>query len=375
MFLRAICVFVLLGILVAGLWPFHAPKNQVSWLSQGSGLFFGRYGSILSAGTFKARASGMNGACSLEIWLEPRRVHSSGTILAFYWPESGIIAFALRQSLGDLEIQQTSRDQLHHARMVKVDFDNVLSKKLVLVTISSDPGGTTVYADGAFVKKAPNFRFSSRDLTGQFVGGNSPVTTDDWSGQVRGLAVYDRELTADEVSQHFANWTKGHSKDSATTEGVIALYLFNERGGNVVHNRIDPATDLVIPERFFVLHEQFLERPWDEFRHDWNYWKDVGINIAGFIPLGFSFFAYFLTVRKIKRPVLVTIVLGFAVSLTIEVLQAFLPTRDSGMTDLMTNTLGTALGAILCTRIVHKDGFAGIGVVKNERECLPLASK
>ena len=54
MFLRAICVFVLLGILVAGLWPFHAPKNEVSWLSGESGLLFGKYSSIVSAGTFKA---------------------------------------------------------------------------------------------------------------------------------------------------------------------------------------------------------------------------------------------------------------------------------------------------------------------------------
>ena len=176
--------------------------------------------------------------------------------------------------------------------------------------------------------------------------GNSPVTTDDWSGQVRGLAVYGRELTADEVSSHFANWTKGEGKGLAATEGALSLYTFNEEGGNIVHNQIDSATDLLIPDRFFVLHEQFLERPWDEFRQDWNYWNDVGINIAGFIPLGFSFFAYLLTVRKIRRPVLVTVALGFAVSLTIEVLQAFLPTRDSGMTDLITNTLGTALGVL-----------------------------
>jgi glycopeptide antibiotics resistance protein len=94
------------------------------------------------------------------------------------------------------------------------------------------------------------------------------------------------------------------------------------------------------------LNEQFLESPWSEFHPEWGYWKNVGINIAGFVPLGFFFLALFSSVPKLRRPVLVTVVLGFTVSLTIEVLQAFLPTRDSGMTDLITNTLGAAIGVL-----------------------------
>jgi VanZ family protein len=365
MLLRAACALVLLGILVAGLWPFRAPRNEVSWLSHKNGLLFGKYGSIVSAGPFKARRSQADSSCSLEIWLESRRAKASGTILAFYWPESRIVPFALRQSVGDLELLRGSDDAVHRAKRDKLYVDDLLLSHQgpVLVTISAGQFGTTIYADGALVKKAQNFKFSRQELTGQFVIGNAPATTDEWSGQVIGLAVYNRELTADEVSRHFESWTKGKSEDLAGSDNAVALYLFNEGEGNVVHNHADPAVDLLIPERFFVLHEQFLERPWNEFRPDWNYWKDVGINIAGFIPLGLFFCAYFSSLRTTQRAVLFTIAFGFAVSLTIEVLQAFLPSRDSGMTDLMTNTLGTALGAMAFRHKAIREVLAATGLV------------
>lgn len=70
--LAAICLLVLCAILVAGLCPFHAPKNEVMWLSGSNGLFFGKYGSVVSAGVLKADPLQANGSCSLEIWLEPR---------------------------------------------------------------------------------------------------------------------------------------------------------------------------------------------------------------------------------------------------------------------------------------------------------------
>ncbi len=353
MLLRAICALVLLGILVAGLWPFHAPGNEVSWLTHKNGLLFGKYGSIVSAGPFKAQPL-PGSPCSLEIWLHPR-AKASGTILAFYWPESRSVPFALRQSLGDLELLRTSEDTQRPGKRVKIYVDDVFSRQQpVLVTISAAQSGTTIYVDGALVKKSPEVGLSSRELTGQFVIGNAPTTTDNWSGQLLGLALYERELTADEVSQHYKYWTGNKQRSLAGSEGVAALYLFDEANGNLVHNQIDPSTNLLIPDRFFMLHEQFLERPWDEFGSGWRYWKNLGVNIAGFIPLGFFFCACFSLRQTTKGAIASTVAFGFAISLTIEVSQAFLPTRDSGMTDLMTNTLGTALGAILYATIAER---------------------
>jgi hypothetical protein len=307
-----------------------------------------------------------NESCSLEIWLQPLRVHSSGTILAFYQAERGATTFSLRQSLADLTLQRANKQDSGSAKRGKVYIDDVLSnQKPVLVTISAGRSGTTVYADGINARKVPNLKLSIQELTGRLIVGNSPVTTDDWSGQLKGLAIYDRELTANEVSEHFRFWTNSAQLDLAKGTGAVALYLFNEGGGSFVHNQIDSATDLLIPERFFVLRAQFLERPWDEFRPDWNYCKDVVINVGGFVPFGFLFYPYFLLLQRSEHPAAVTIVLGFAVSLTIEVLQAFLPTRDSGMTDLITNTLGTAMGVMVFRhRGVHAV-FATMGLLQN----------
>ena len=92
--LKAICAAVLSGILLAGLWPFHSPKNDVSWLNRGNGLLLGKYGSIVSAGTFETNRSQTDSSCSIEVWLEPDRVNASGTILAFYWTASPIAPYA-----------------------------------------------------------------------------------------------------------------------------------------------------------------------------------------------------------------------------------------------------------------------------------------
>jgi hypothetical protein len=343
--LGLVCASVLVIILSAGLWPFHAPKNEVSWLSDGKGLYIGTYGIMLSPNALRLAGLRDITSCSVEIWLQPASVDVGGTILAFYTPETRTVGFSLHQSIDNLLLR---RGTAYEGRgKAKLYIAHLFRKsKQLFVTITSSAQGTLVYLNGALLRTSPQFGLTTEDLSGQLVVGNNPLADDGWHGQLRGLAIYNREFTAAEVLQHYDAWTTNQEAE-IKNEGPVALYLFNERTGSIVRNQMNSETDLHIPEHFLVLHAPFLKRPWSEFEPGWGYRKNVLINIAGFVPLGFFFCAYFVSVRRLERAVLATIVLGGFVSFTIEVLQAFLPTRDSGMTDIITNTLGTGIGAML----------------------------
>jgi hypothetical protein len=379
MLLRAVCVCVLAGILVAGLYPFHAPRNDVNWASDGAGLVFGKHGSIVAGSPFKARATPPeSNSCSLQIWLQPSRLDGYGMILAFYAPERRRVAFSVRQYQAGLVIENKGPDEAREAAIYVGDVFH--AARPALITITSSKSGLVVYVDGSLVRRAPKFPLSNRDLSGELVIGGSPTTPYNWSGLLKGLAIYDRELSAAEVSLNSPDrdfrdsddTEKSSHPDTAPTDALVARYLFDEGKGNIVHNEIDAATNLIILKRFFVLHPQFLERPWDEFHLSWAYLKDLAVNVAGFIPLGFFFYAYFTQLRKYEHSAAVTIALGFAVSLTIEVLQAFLPTRDSGMTDLITNTSGTALGVLAFRHKAVQAVFVAAGILAEKRDASAL---
>jgi VanZ family protein len=84
-----------------------------------------------------------------------------------------------------------------------------------------------------------------------------------------------------------------------------------------------------------------------EFKAARSYAKDVLLNIAGFVPLGLIACAYFSWTRSRWKAILIAITACGALSFVIEVLQYYIPPRFSGTTDILTNTLGAAVGAAL----------------------------
>jgi hypothetical protein len=343
--LALICIAVLCTILTLGLWPFHSPRNEVAWLQNRNGLRFGRCGNVISSGPLQITSPRNTPEASLEIWLQPRRIWDSGTLLAFYKP-ADLSPFSLHQSLADLLIRTETQDEQHHSRAASLYVNDAFRRKAgpAFITVTSGVKGAWIYIDGVLAVAAPQFPLSARDFMGRLVLGDSPRQPDNWSGLLLGLAIYDRQLAAAQVLHSYATWEQTGRPEIAENEGNIALYLFDERTGDIVHDEARSGVDLYIPERCLVLDKIVLEPFWTEFATSHDYWGSVLKNIVGFVPFGFCFYAYLVTILPIKRAALVTVALGTAVSFTIEILQAFLPTRESGTTDLITNTLGTWVG-------------------------------
>ena len=346
-FLDVICIAVLCVTLSLGLWPFHSPKNDVTWLRNRNGLRFGKDATVISSSAFGMTNAESGSSGTVEVWMQPRQIWDSSTLLAFYNPGNPS-HFSLRQSLTDLELLAATQDKPPSTNTARLYVGKTFHKsRPVFVTVTSGAHGTAVYIDGALARTALRFRLPTSGFTGRLVLGDSPGQPDSWSGQLLGLAIYGRELTATQVLRHYQTWTQKQQPEISDGECNTALYLFNERAGTVVHNQTSRNVDLYIPEKYLVLDKIFLDPFWKEFSMSRSYWSGNFKNIVGFIPFGFCFYAC-LSAHKVRRAALGTVILGTLVSLTIEILQAYLPTRDSGTTDLFTNTLGTYIGVAAC---------------------------
>jgi hypothetical protein len=206
--IEVVCAAVLCITLSLGLWPFHAPGNEVSWLQDRNGLHFGRHATVFSSGEFRMTAAQSLPSGSLEIWLQPGRIWNFSTFLTFYIP--GIpLQFSLRQAQTGLSLQAAGPDDPNHAHMRDLNVENVFRKTgPTFITVTSGTEGTTVYVDGLVAKQEPQFRVSRKAFSGRLILGDSAEQGDSWAGQLLGVAIYNRALTAAQVLEHYQAWTQ-----------------------------------------------------------------------------------------------------------------------------------------------------------------------
>jgi len=344
------------GILAATLWPFDFfLANGVTWIASRNGLHFSKPGGVLiSSSALQIPSALVSNSVSIELWLRSDETWSARSILAFYDASSskGIL---IRQWNGGLLI---SRDFLRNPES-KIP-ERIYARRVfergspLLLTITSGPAGTTIYLNGEQRQSFPNFKIRAGDLSGQVVIGTSPVGFSPWRGDLYLISLYADALTAEEIRLHYDSLSKSAFAPIPGQASLFAQYFFKESSGRIAHSSVSSAPEIQIPKNFFLPYKPFLQSAVASYETTRAYYHDAFANIVGFIPYGFLLYAYLVNTRSGRFAVLYSFLSGALFSFLIEALQGYLPQRDSGWNDVITNSVGALLGALIARHLHRK---------------------
>ena len=367
-----LCLLCVSFILFWGLRPFNFnPRNGAAWLKTGNGINFHNHGIVYGPSEFKDFDTfplfAKNEPISIELWLTPGSdgYDRFSYIFCLYdGQQREIFSLSQVKSLLKLSIYQNpenNKSAPHRWRWLKNTFFKGQKRFL---TLTSDKTSTTVYWDGRKVIRYRNYPLMFRRgfaLEWRMIIGNDPSGTKPWAGKIHGLAIYNHALPAKLVFEHFEKWRGENALSLLEEKNLIALYPMDERDGNVIHNASNDRHHLLIPHKFKILKKDFLQMPGFSFKFNRSAIKDMGMNIVGFVPLGlllmFSFNYQSLTASPFRFIGLV-LLSGIAVSFIIEICQAYLPTRNSSLLDLIFNALGMGFGVFVALVLIKLRKFS-----------------
>jgi hypothetical protein len=334
-------------------------SNNVAWISGEDGIRFGHYGIAYSHTAFPSiESSHETKDLSLELAVRPDdskdvrfkillSIHAgndSEQLLIGQWRSSLIV--------------MNGDDYNGSKRIPKIGVQNALPPKShAFIQIVSGVKGTHVYvngqlrgSNGRLILKIPN---KTEDAV--LVLGNSPYGRHSWTGDIYGLAIYEHLLSAGDTASHFDQWSRQHIFSFPRNIDPKVFYTFDNQGASGSFHQGVKTHHLIIPSRMRILKKEILITPWNESRLDRQLVQDMAMNLAGFIPSVFFFFALMIHLGGFfkKHGFLITLGTCFIISLTIEVAQAWIPSRSSQSLDLIFNTSGGGLGAMLYLLYQH----------------------
>ena len=337
------------GILFAGLnvqgWE---SRNDVEWATQGTGLEFGEHG-LAYTDTFTTQDpdSQTGQGFTIEMALRPSEEADRGfRFIAVVHDGDDSLQLLIAQWRQTL-IVMNGDDYDHRRRTPRLtaDVSNGGTRPRFLV-VKSDARGSAVYLDGESVASRADLtlRLPTDSGPGRLVLGNSVYGRNPWSGNISGFALHRAALDERTLKNHLESWRLGNGFADESYAAAYIAYPFSERTGRIAVDRSSRGVDLHFP------HEQTFIEPklFDSSINAASDRRDIGLNLFGFIPLGFLMVALLADgTQPNRRSTLVTaLAIGFALSASIELVQAWIPSRSSSLLDLLLNVAGTGVGGV-----------------------------
>ena len=339
--LSLLITFMILGMLFVGLYPFNfSPPNRASFTEDGGIQFFGRG---------IAYRSGIDvwppeNPVTLELVLQPERTyhHRTPRILSLC-DKSGHEVMYLGQWEDSLIIRLVEDSLLGEKIQKEIGADDVLRPgQPVHISLVLNQGKAEIYSNGELIRKYGDFEFPSATLRRPIhtlVVGNAPTGDSSWRGKIMDL--YASSGLADPASIR-----NRYEQENAAPGQLMRGFM--------------------IPETLTPIRREFLSLSSLKDVDERSFYKDVFINVVGFVPLGFALTMLFSGIPIKKNATLyflIPVLTGGLLSLFIETSQAFLLSRSSSMTDLVLNITGSGVGVLIY--------WAGGKVISNYRFQIP----
>lgn len=344
----ALLILVLtLVMLVIGLNPRGFDGgNGVDWGPESRGVHFDRGIAYTTPDLDRARLDGDGAVWTWQVALraEPREAAGFGVVAGLYsGADSGQLQIAQwRRTL----VVMAGDDYPHRLRGQRLSYELGDDDDVLVLSIVRDAGGATLYVGGQAASRNPRVDWPplgapapARLVLGSTVTGSYP-----WRGTLLGTAVYDQALTAKQVRGGFRGWES--TSDTRLPRPLLA-YDLGELPDRRAASTGRLATELVFPPAFVAPELRALSWPgqWWPLRRA--LLLDMTVNLLGFVPFGFcaAWLAGAFPGRGARLAPAVAVAAGVLLSLSIELIQVWLPTRDSSLLDLVMNGIGTGVGA------------------------------
>jgi len=343
---------LLITMLAITLYPFNFFKpNGVKFLQNSPGIYFNGEGIMYTKRVFDITQREI----SIEILLTERKNSKN-------WGAREIFSIYAQQASPYVLIGQRGNKLFVYNRFAKGNsekwykqlFFNIPTKgKAYLLTVLINKNRRAVYVNGELrSEQAISLSdLEGTEFSGQFILGNSPDFKSGWMGEIRGLAVFNRVLSDEEISQHSSVASQGDISELAKAAGSIALFPFKKGEGRGVENIVDPGKPIFIPQYTHSIPNTIFHIPYKDMRLGSLIGpplKDFVINIFFFLPFGMLISLIFYQNINVSFILifLSAVLSGCILSFLIEFMQTFLISRTSAITDIISNTLGSAIGSL-----------------------------
>jgi VanZ family protein len=350
-------IAILLGMLYFGLRPKgYDFNNHIEWLEDRPGIHISRYGLAYTKLDSQegAQMIGEDVRFSMEMAFQADAYEEEGfhfivsmhngkdqdQLLVGQW---GATIIVMR---GD-DFDHTRRDPRISAKI------SSQGDEATLLMLTTGKEGTRMYVNGRHIKTNPGLKLQIPPGPSVWLTlGDSVYAKHSWSGNMFGLAIYDQTISAQKAQTHFQRWKAEESLLFAKVENPVHLYLFDENQGQIIIDHGKGNQDLELPARIRVLKKQLLSLPWKHFKPDRHLFSDIIINLLGFVPLGFVLSLVLGGSIKLSdaMALMTTIAVCLVFSLSIEIAQAWLPSRSSSLLDWVLNMSGGGLGALIALK-------------------------